>query len=335
MQHEVFGKLTYDEEEASWSGRCKVAAFAPFRQTPHGKGKAPTTFDLFVDADDGAEPVPSQVRAFESFVEHEASICAVVLDAIFRWYERWRKQDPEWFEMCDCPEIGKSDELRDLMEFDSLRIRGDEFKGTALIGLSFDCEWDDEHGLGVLMHRGTILDLGGADVAFTEPDPAGSAWLKMCSEREKEAARTVLEAFKVERREPEYTPFEKAYIEQQKLNDDDRKLNFELLRAIDQKDEERIRSLIEQGADINGADEYGIHPLFSAIRKSNVFAVKAMLELGADVRATFIGKTPLEMAIETIEVLGYRPGGPLGDRFKETHDRAAEVLRLLRDAEGR
>jgi hypothetical protein len=165
-----------------------------------------------------------------------------------------------------------------------------------------------EHGLGVLMHRGTVLDVGQEEVAFGEPNTAGSVWLKVCTEREKQVARTVLNSFKVKRRKPDDSPEEKALVEEQKSNDRVRKLNLELLRAIDRNDPQRIRSLMEQGADINGADADGIrreiHPLFSAIRDSNVSTVKIMLELGADPRAEFCGLTLLQNAIDAIDLFG-------------------------------
>ncbi|MGE5194326.1 MAG: hypothetical protein ACM3U2_17690, partial [Deltaproteobacteria bacterium] len=110
------------------------------------------------------------------------------------------------------------------------------------------------------------------------------------------------------------------------------KLHRQLVGAIARREMKQIQSLVEQGADINFLSPGGIHPLFPAIQDSNVAAVKTMLELGADVRVQFFGRTPLQKALNVIEVYGYRPGGPLGDRFKDKHDRATEVLRLLREA---
>ncbi|HEY2253105.1 MAG TPA: hypothetical protein VGH74_18660 [Planctomycetaceae bacterium] len=75
MRHQLFGKLTYDREGASWSGKRKFPAFVPFRQTPHGKGKRPTTFDVFIDTEDEKGPSAAQVQAFQYFVDHEDAIC--------------------------------------------------------------------------------------------------------------------------------------------------------------------------------------------------------------------------------------------------------------------
>lgn len=35
-----------------------------------------------------------------------------------------------------------------------------------MMGLSGDCTWDDEHGIGVLLEDGRVIDTGHADVAF-------------------------------------------------------------------------------------------------------------------------------------------------------------------------
>jgi hypothetical protein len=34
------------------------------------------------------------------------------------------------------------------------------------VGFEFGCTWDDEHGLGVLMHGERVVDVGGAETAF-------------------------------------------------------------------------------------------------------------------------------------------------------------------------
>jgi hypothetical protein len=36
------------------------------------------------------------------------------------------------------------------------------------IGLEFTCLWDEEHGLGALISRGKVRELGGVDVSFVD-----------------------------------------------------------------------------------------------------------------------------------------------------------------------
>ena len=42
------------------------------------------------------------------------------------------------------------------------------FALIAYIGFELGCVWDEEHGLGVMTHRDRVVDVGGADTAFTE-----------------------------------------------------------------------------------------------------------------------------------------------------------------------
>jgi hypothetical protein len=331
MQHKVFGKLKFDSDDDSWAGKRRFPEFLPFRETPH-RGKAPITSELFVGVKDEEPPSPAQVLAFQFFVEHEKNVCGTIIDAVFRWYVRRRKQEQRWFEEQECPEILKPDELRDLMEFGSLRVRCDEFKGTALLGFSFGCKWDDEHGLGVLLHRSTILDVGQADVAFHEPNARGSVWLKVCAAREKKAAQAVLKPLQGKRRRQKPSPFETQYIKQI-FGSRKRMQEFVRLQsAVYKGDCKRIREMVVKGININDIPDGSPHPMFAAIRDSNIDMVKTLLELGADLQVEFYGTTILEKAVETITLLGYKPGGPLGDRFKEQHDRATEVLRLVQEA---
>jgi Domain of unknown function (DUF6985) len=335
MRHKVFGSLTYDAEDLSWTGKRRFPEFIPCRQTPHGKGKAPTTFDLYVqseEAEEPPEPSPAQVRAFEFFVDHEESICRKVIDAVFRWYCRRRTQDRKWFEDEECPEIHASDELRDLMEFHSLRVRNDRYRGTALVGFSFGCKWDDEHGLGVLVHRQTIVDVGGADIAFSQADVTGPVWMKVCTVREKKAARTIVQTLRALYPESGESAEAEGSVASLGPYQNAEKLHRHLVAAIFRGIAREIRPLIAQGADINFLSPGGIHPLFPAIQEGNVFAVKTMLELGINLRAQFFGKTPLQKALSMVELYSPRPGGTVVAPLKDRLDRATVVLRMLREA---
>ena len=243
---------------------------------------------------------------------------------------RRRKQDRQWFEDEECPELNKPDELRDLMEFQSLRVRRDQFRGTALLGFSFACKWDDEHGLGVLVHQGTVLDVGQADVAFHEANAVGSVWLKICTAAEKKAAQTVLKALRA--------PFEEEPIERVYGTRERMQQYFKLKKAILKGNQKVIRELVAKGVSINGVPDDTPAPLFVAVNSGNVDLVKMMLELGADPQVTFNGQTPLQSALqEAINILKLydprRPRSPIRDRFEDRHNRLTEIVRVLREAE--
>jgi hypothetical protein len=40
--------------------------------------------------------------------------------------------------------------------------------GHAYVGLELGCTWDEEHGAGVLLHKGRVVEVGQADTSFDD-----------------------------------------------------------------------------------------------------------------------------------------------------------------------
>ena len=77
------------------------------------------------------------------------------------------KSEPEWFE--HGPKAAKPDDLRFLLQLSSVYIHPADAQGRGDIGLTFHCEWDDEHGIGVRIRDGKVVDVGYSDCA-DEPE---------------------------------------------------------------------------------------------------------------------------------------------------------------------
>jgi hypothetical protein len=73
----------------------------------------------------------------------------------------------------------------------------------------------------------------------------------------------------------------------------------ELRRAASEGDVARVKELLDKGADVNAANQYGGTALAFATRRGNVEMVKLLLERGADPnrRDTFYGAAPLGLAL--------------------------------------
>ncbi len=74
----------------------------------------------------------------------------------------WSIKD-EFFEI-NMPELHAAEELLNLIEPDYFWI-GEKHNGAYPIGVVFQCSWDEEHHLGVIMYNGKVLSIGDADVA--------------------------------------------------------------------------------------------------------------------------------------------------------------------------
>ena len=61
------------------------------------------------------------------------------------------------------PDIIKPEDFKKLIKPNTIIILDVAKDGMSYIGFGFDCEWDEEHGLGVMTHGGKIVEIGDAD----------------------------------------------------------------------------------------------------------------------------------------------------------------------------
>jgi ankyrin repeat protein len=73
-------------------------------------------------------------------------------------------------------------------------------------------------------------------------------------------------------------------------------MDEELFNAVRQNNPNRVRELIENGADIE-AKEFGYTPLEKAVLYSGPEMVRLLIDLGADIERSSFGRTPLMHAI--------------------------------------
>ncbi|HLI65970.1 MAG TPA: hypothetical protein VKU90_06365, partial [Caulobacteraceae bacterium] len=64
------------------------------------------------------------------------------------------------------PDLAGPDDLRRLIGLYAVDVHQVRNGAAPYLGFEFGCTWDDEHGLGVLMHGTRIVEVGGADTAF-------------------------------------------------------------------------------------------------------------------------------------------------------------------------
>ena len=64
------------------------------------------------------------------------------------------------------PEIDAIEDFRNYIGLANLHVMASDKDGFAYIGFELGCEWDDEHGVGVMMHKDRVLEIGQADTAF-------------------------------------------------------------------------------------------------------------------------------------------------------------------------
>ncbi len=129
--------------------------------------------------DDTRLPSDSQAAALKFNLEHGESITEAVLMATRKYYDEVRPRYIEFLggDVNDLmPLISCDADLHKLIDLVHVHVHPWTKSGIAYVGLQFRCRWDQEHGLGLMMHRNRVVEIGGADVSFAwAPDEAEEA----------------------------------------------------------------------------------------------------------------------------------------------------------------
>ena len=154
----------------NWVGEVALPAWAEsFRD-----GGGP--YWLEVVARDKTLPTPEQAAAFAHLVENEAAVTEAVARALLEYYPDAREGCIDAYDG-DSACIAEVEAILPAVVTDVAGLRGIvglsfvfvlpvARDGTAYVGFQLGCEWDGEHGAGVLTHRGRVVLTGQADAAF-------------------------------------------------------------------------------------------------------------------------------------------------------------------------
>ncbi len=162
-----------------WTGRITLASWAGYQSRGGGYASrdreepSDGQVKLSVEAPSAGRlgaslPVAEQIAAYEYLHDHEAHVTEVAVKAILeehpKWRERWKikEDDPAM------PSIKTVEELRNAIGLGTVHILNVAKEGVAYLGLECGCEWDQEHGLGVLLLRDRVLEVCQANTSFNE-----------------------------------------------------------------------------------------------------------------------------------------------------------------------
>jgi hypothetical protein len=160
----------------SWAGfQSRLGAYASTTSSTASDG----TVRLSIAAADGAVgPTEVQAAAFEYLLANQAAIRDTLVAAIVEDYPILRANvlAGGLVEPADVPELTSPDDLKTRVGLAIVHILTTATDGVAYTGFEFGCTWDDEHGLGVMTHRGRVVEfpengvgkVNGADLASEE-----------------------------------------------------------------------------------------------------------------------------------------------------------------------
>ena len=162
-----------------WSGHCyqtqvKLPEWAEFQERlgAYGGLSSPDPSDgnvalMFEAPDESWQVSRAQQAAYLALLENGALLRDAILAELLQLYPQWQSlYSYEEDEAELMPNVAASDDFKPLIGLSIVHILTMEQAGLAYVGFEFGCTWD-EHGLGALTHGHRVLQLGGAEDAFS------------------------------------------------------------------------------------------------------------------------------------------------------------------------
>lgn len=162
-------------EDFFWEAKIELAAWKGFqnRGGAYGSVDSDSASDGTVTvcfAPEGRDDAPlnnDELALIDWAVTHAESIQQAALAGLFKQYESIRQKYLDWLDEPDeMPIVAKVEEFKGLIGLHSVNVHQVSKDGMPYIGLEFGCNWDGEHGLGILMHGTRVVEIGGADTAI-------------------------------------------------------------------------------------------------------------------------------------------------------------------------
>lgn len=152
----------------SWAGwQARRGPYAAISE----RGLSDGTASLTVDTEAKRHPTSEQIAAFQYILDNEAEVAEAVGLALLDYYPGERSAYLDAYDLESSDEVSEVTDLvglRSLAGLHSIHVLSLARDGMACIGFEFGCAWDDEHGAGVMTHRGRVIATGQADCSFVE-----------------------------------------------------------------------------------------------------------------------------------------------------------------------
>ena len=127
------------------------------------------------------EGILEQKKSLEQFLANEEELHRKVRDSIYNYYAQVYKDYRKAYKIASMlygvhdlneilPVIIKGDELDGLVEFQAMLVHPPK-DGYSKIGIEFNCSWDEEHGLGIVICDSKVEQTGLAEVAILPYPP--------------------------------------------------------------------------------------------------------------------------------------------------------------------
>ena len=149
----IFGELEY---EYGWTKNSTV----------HFLGKE-TEISLMIDGEEDGAFDEEQYLAYQALIRNWEDLQSILLQSILDYYKQKRHELGYDIELNEnYPLVETTDKIIEMITLDGIVVPyADIFEGRD-IGITFNCTWDIENGLGLRLLNEKVIEVGYQDVAI-------------------------------------------------------------------------------------------------------------------------------------------------------------------------
>jgi hypothetical protein len=165
-----------DWDGDNWTGRVRLASWQGFQSRcgSYGSLSSSEPSDGSVGLVLGPEgrgteaPTEQEATALRWLLNNEAKVQRSILKYLLAAYPSLQAEYeyPEDEATRVMPLVSDEQGFRSLIGLHSVYLHPLSRAGLPYIGFEFGCTWDDEHGLGFLLHGDRVVRSGGAETSF-------------------------------------------------------------------------------------------------------------------------------------------------------------------------
>ena len=149
----IFGEIEYDY---IWFRRSKIKFV-----------NNEVDIMLMIAGDDDGQFEDGQYESYQALINKWNEIQETFLEPILEYYKQKRKELGYDIQLNkNYPEIKSTKELLNYITLVGIKVPYADIYGGRSIGITFDCSWDEENGLGLRLNNEEVIDVGYQDIAI-------------------------------------------------------------------------------------------------------------------------------------------------------------------------
>ncbi|AUJ25215.1 DUF6985 domain-containing protein [Virgibacillus dokdonensis] len=149
----IFGELMYDY---GWSRVITIDFFGN-----------ETEIDLLIDGEEDGQFDEGQYTAYQSLMKKWHDLQPSLLDSILEYYNQKRHELGYDIELNEnYPLVETTNQMLKMISLDGIVVPYADIFEARHIGITFNCTWDTENGLGLRLLNEKVTEVGYQDVAI-------------------------------------------------------------------------------------------------------------------------------------------------------------------------